>query len=95
MASNVENHLITCFNRNGEIFYLNWNDNRCDTIANNHDNIEPLFQASNWNRKVKERLIIPQPRFLKNYNFYIGVVDQHDWRVTKYSKKWYRHFSVG
>lgn len=82
------------FDSNGEILILKWNDNKCVSIATNHDYIEPLSQAPRWDRKAKEKKNIPQPRVLKNYNTHMGGVDQHDWDVGKYAvqiraKKWY------
>ncbi|KAB0805128.1 hypothetical protein PPYR_02098 [Photinus pyralis] len=82
------------FDSSGEILFLKWNDNKCVTIATNHETIEPLHQAARWDRKNKEKKQIPQPRVLKQYNIHMGGVDQHDWNVGKYAvqiraKKWY------
>lgn len=82
------------FDTTGEILFLKWNDNKCVTIATNHENVEPLHQASRWDRKAKEKKQIPQPSVLKKYNTHMGGVDQHDWNVGKYAvqiraKKWY------
>lgn len=82
------------FDTNGEILVVKWNDNKCVTAATNFDYIEPLFQASRWDRKARAKRAIPQPQLLKNYNSWMGGVDQHDWFVGKYAtkiraKKWY------
>lgn len=82
------------FDTTGEVLILKWNDNKCVTIATNHETIVPLYQATRWDRKAKEKKQIQQPTVLKKYNCYMGGVDQHDWNVGKYSvqirgKKWY------
>lgn len=45
-------------------------------------------------QRKKERVAVPQPRAINNYNKYMGGVDHHDWLLEKHSiavrgKKWY------
>lgn len=82
------------FDQKNKIFAVKWNDNKCVTLATNFDAIEPIALAPRWSKEKKERVALPQPRLIYNYNHYMGGVDQHDWLLEKHNisvrgKKWY------
>lgn len=67
-----------------EVLMVRWNDNKCVIVATNYDKIEPLAKATRWKREAKQRVEVPQPKLIQNYNKYMGGVDHHDWLVGKY-----------
>ncbi|XP_047120567.1 piggyBac transposable element-derived protein 2-like [Schistocerca piceifrons] len=82
------------FDKNGEVLFVRWHDNRCVTIDTNFDQVEPLGAATWYSRQASKKTQVQQPAVLKSYNAYVGGVDHHDWLVGKYAtvmrgKKWY------
>lgn len=82
------------FDKNGEVLFVRWNDNRCVTLGTNHDFVEPVNRAPRYSRAESKKVGIPQPNLIKAYNQNMGGVDQHDWFCGKYpiavrGKKWY------
>lgn len=82
------------FDRNGEVLFVRWHDNRCVTIGTNFDKVEPLGTTMRYSRQASKKTQVQQPAVLKSYNAYMGGVDHHDWLVGKYAtvirgKKWY------
>ncbi|XP_046986270.1 piggyBac transposable element-derived protein 3-like [Schistocerca americana] len=82
-----ENEVGDCplFDRNGEVLFVRWHDNRCVTIGTNFDQAEPLGAATRYSRQASKETQVLQPAVLKSYNAYMGGVDDHDWIVGKYA----------
>ncbi|XP_047112340.1 piggyBac transposable element-derived protein 3-like [Schistocerca piceifrons] len=71
--------------RNGEVLFVRWHDNRCVTVGTNYDKVEPLGAAMRYSRQASKKTQVQQPAVLKSYNAYMGGVDHHDWLVGKYA----------
>ena len=72
------------FDSENEIFVVRWKDNKSVALASNFDRIKPLATTKRWSKELKEKVSIPQPVMIKNYNKYMGGVDHHDWLFEKY-----------
>lgn len=82
------------FEKDDEIFYVKWNDNKPCIIATNHDQIEPMGSVKRWSREQQKRIDVQHPALFNNYNQGMGGVDLHDqalcnYRISIRGKKWW------
>ena len=82
------------FDRTSEVLLVRWHDNKIVNVMTNYDTADPPTSTTRYDRTVKKRIPIPQPKVLKNYNSGMGGVDLHDQMLGAYEvairgKKWY------
>jgi DNA excision repair protein ERCC-6 len=53
------------YDRNGDVLFVRWNDNKCVTMGANFDTIDPLVAVTRRNRGMNQTVGISQPRVLK------------------------------
>ena len=73
------------FNAASNILVLKWQDNKIFSAESNHFILDPLRAVK---REVKWQIgktMVLQICPLREYNWYIGGVDLHDWLVSKYA----------
>ena len=83
-----------CSDTNEEILFVKRRDNTCVSIGASYDQVEPLQKLLRHQREKKAKGLVPQPNVLKNYSFFMGGADKHEWWICKYSlsirsKYWY------
>ncbi len=79
---------------NGHITLVQWHDNSVVTLASNCDCVLPTQNVSRWSKQQKERIQVPQPQMIAEYNKFMGGTDRMDQNISKYrmsirSKKFY------
>ena len=78
-----------------DILLVRWYDNRDVTVGTNHYSVEPVGNASRWDKGKGVRTNIPCPQTVKAYNAGMGGVDRCDqllsfYRIRTKSVKWYK-----
>ena len=73
---------------------VKWHDNRPVLMISNADDVLPVTNASRWCKRAKNRVDVPQPNTVRQYNEFMGGVDRFDQNVNQYrvairSKKWW------
>lgn len=75
---------------------VRWNDNSQVTVATNlnEDQVKGLTTCKRWSRVKKDKVSLPMPILVKDYNKYMGGVDLFDrlrglYRTRIRNKRWY------
>ena len=76
------------------VMILKWNDTKPVIIVTKLDKIEPITNARRYSKGLRKNVYVTMPNVVKNYNRYMGGVDQLDSAVAAYrisigGKKWY------
>lgn len=77
------------------ILVCQWNDNRPVVLATNCHSVQPMVQCKRYDKKLKDSVMVSQPKVVWNYNKGMGGVDKTDMLISLYrnkmkGKKWYR-----
>ena len=72
------------FDIENENIAVRWKNNKSVALASNFNRSEPLATAKRCMKKLKEKVSIPQPFMINNYNKYMGGVDHYDWLLEKH-----------
>ena len=77
-----------------DICLVCWVDNKVVMVASNHLTHEPNKNCKRYSRAKKARIDVAQPNLIRQYNCYMGGVDQHDGYLNNLrpcigGKKWY------
>lgn len=73
---------------------VRWFDNRAVTLLSTHTAVEPVREASRWNKTEKKYVEVPMPNIVDDYNQHMGGVDLLDGFLAAYrfrmrSRRWY------
>ncbi len=76
------------------ICLVRWLDNGAVHLMSTYTMIEPLQTIKRWNKQAKDRVSVPCPSIVKEYNKSMGGVDLCDmfhalYRIDRRSKRWY------
>ncbi|KAG8261983.1 hypothetical protein J6590_108807 [Homalodisca vitripennis] len=76
------------------LLLVSWNDNSVVNIATNSDTVHPLRHVQRYSQERKEKISVPQPKLIHNYNTSMGGIDRADQNISLYrvsirGKKWY------
>ena len=76
------------------IIAVRWYDNRAVSLLSTHTAVEPLLQASHWNKAEKTHVDVPMPNIVGDYNQHMGRIDLLNQFLTAYhfrirSRRWY------
>lgn len=79
---------------NSDICAVRWNDNSVVTLLSSEYGVEPIRTARRYSAAQKQRINVPQPNIVYQYNRFMGGVDQLDanigtYRIAMRGKKWY------
>lgn len=71
-----------------------WKDNKVVTLLSSYVGALPLNNVSRYDKKKKEKIQIPCPKIISEYNAHMGGVDHMDsflgrYRIRIKSRKWY------
>ncbi|KAI1706058.1 transposase IS4 domain-containing protein [Ditylenchus destructor] len=82
------------YETNTDILACLWIDNGPVYMLSTVDAVDPVKTVERWSAKQKERLRVSQPNLVRQYNTFMGGVDQMDQNVSQYrtgirSKKWW------
>ncbi|XP_025191714.1 piggyBac transposable element-derived protein 3-like [Melanaphis sacchari] len=67
-----------------KIVATKWYDNKFVHVVSNYKGIHPLDEVERWSTAKKERVVVPRPASIKEYNRFMGGVDLHDMLVELY-----------
>lgn len=56
---------------------IQWNDNSPVIVLSNFDSMNPVKTASSWDKTNKQKIDIPLPQLVKNYDQHMWGVDLH------------------
>ncbi|XP_067928174.1 piggyBac transposable element-derived protein 2-like [Watersipora subatra] len=73
---------------------VRWYDNRAGSLLSIHKAVEPLLQASHWNKAEKTHIDVPILNIVSDYNQHISGIDLLDQFLAAYrfrirSRRWY------
>lgn len=76
------------------VFILKWYDNKPVLLSSTYVSDEPVSEISRYSNEKKQRVSIPCPKIVKDYNQHMGGVDLADMLIALYrtglkSRKWY------
>ncbi|CAK1585629.1 unnamed protein product [Parnassius mnemosyne] len=79
---------------NSGICAVRWNDNSVVTLLSSEYGVEPIQTARRYSAAQKQRVNVPQPNVVHQYNRFMGGVDRLDanigtYRIAIRGKKWY------
>lgn len=79
---------------NNKVTAIKWFDNKSVHLASTFATSSPVDKCSRYDRKMTERVEVPRPFIVKDYNSHMGGVDLHDQLMSYYrmefrSKKYY------
>ncbi|GBP51057.1 Chimeric ERCC6-PGBD3 protein [Eumeta japonica] len=71
-----------------------WKDNKVVTLLSTYVGAEPVGKVSKYDKKAKQKIDIPCPKIVQEYNMHMGGVDLMDsflgrYRIQIKSRKWY------
>ncbi|XP_052756520.1 piggyBac transposable element-derived protein 4-like [Galleria mellonella] len=71
-----------------------WKDNKVVTLLSTYVGAEPVGKVSRYDKKAKQKIEIPCPKIVQEYNMHMGGVDLMDsflgrYRIRIKSRKWY------
>nr|CAH7765175.1 unnamed protein product [Callosobruchus chinensis] len=84
-----------CKNDNvNRISCVKWFDNKAVILVSTYVSVEPVVTATRYNKNKKDKIEIPCPNIVKQYNRHMGGVDLMDMLVSLYrtrlkSRRWY------
>lgn len=84
---------VTTF-QNVDMSVVAWKDNKVVTLLSSYVGALPLDNVSRYDKKNKEKIQIPCPKIIREYNAHMGGVDLMDsflgrYRIKIKSRKWY------
>ncbi|XP_039275920.1 piggyBac transposable element-derived protein 3-like [Nilaparvata lugens] len=68
-----------------EVFVCKWYDNRCVSLVSSFAAAEPVKDVQRYSVAEKQRIPVPWPNIVKEYNSAMGGVDLHDMLVELYT----------
>lgn len=73
---------------------VKWQNLNVVSVASNHLSLDPLRPVEQTVKGQMGKTAVQQPHLLRQYNWYMGGVELHDWLVSRYAvsirrKKWY------
>ena len=79
---------------NTGLIVVKWADNKIVELTSNYIGIHPLETVNRWSKKDGERIDVPCPQVVKQYNKAMGGVDLADMLIALYrmparTKRWY------
>ena len=71
-----------------------WKDNKVVTLLSTYVGAEPVGKVSRYDKKTKQKIDIPCPKIVQEYNMHMGGVDLMDsflgrYRIRIKTRKWY------
>ncbi|KAJ8914400.1 hypothetical protein NQ315_017494 [Exocentrus adspersus] len=60
------------YDENAKLLFVRWLDNSVVTMVTNYDTVEPLGKVKRWSPIYKEKVDVPQPHLIQNYNRFMG-----------------------
>ncbi|KAJ8728993.1 hypothetical protein PYW07_006689 [Mythimna separata] len=71
-----------------------WKDNKVVTLLSTYVGAEPAGKVQRFDKKLKQKIDVPCPKVVQEYNMHMGGVDLMDsylgrYRIRVKSKKWY------
>lgn len=82
--------------KQNRFFIVQWVDNKVVTLVSNYAAAEPFDDCKRYDRKMKEKIDVPRPFIIQEYNRFMGGVDLSDMLRSMYSKslrcrRWYMY----
>lgn len=73
---------------------IRWYDNKAVSLLSTHKAIQPIGEASRWDKKKKSQIKVPMPAVVRDYNQHMGGIDLMDGFLSRFrfnmkSRRWY------
>ena len=83
------------FNNEYNVSLVTWFDNRAVLLSSTHLAVDPVVQVKRFDKKEKQRIDVPCPIIVYDYNQHMGAIDKFDmlmsyYRIKNRTTKWYR-----
>lgn len=83
----------TDFRSSSNVAIIEWKDNKEVILASNYESFA-MTTTQRWDKVQKKYISVPQPESIRNYNKYMGYIDQLDqnistYRIRMWQNKWW------
>lgn len=84
MKKSNRGYFESCVDEQSNLIVTRWMDNSVVTVISNSFGVNPINRVRRYSRKEKKYVDMSQPHVIKQYNAYMGGVDQMDNNISNY-----------